>query len=127
MLVRQAAERRDVEVRLEQPQSIGRLAPDVELGAYRIVQEALNNALQHAQAQQVIIHVESRAHTLSLTVVDDGVGFDLPDQPDALTQGGHFGLIGMLERAAQLGGSLRVESAPGQGTRIHVRLPAQPK
>jgi len=125
MLVRQATEQSEVEIRLERPQAIHRLAPDVELGAYRIVQEALNNALQHAQAQHVTIQVESKVHSLFLTVVDDGVGFDFPDQPDTLTQSGHFGLIGMLERAAQLGGSFHVDSAPGQGTRVRVRLPVQ--
>jgi signal transduction histidine kinase len=125
MLVRQAAEHRNVEIRLKQPQSIPRLAPDLELGAYRIVQEALNNALQHSQAERVIVQVEAKARALFLTVVDDGVGFDFPDQPAALTRDGHFGLIGMLERASQLGGSLNVDTAPGQGTRVRVRLPVQ--
>jgi signal transduction histidine kinase len=125
MLVRQSSERCDVDIRLEQPQAVHRLGPEVELGAYRIVQEALNNALQHAQARRVTIQVGSEAQTLVLTVADDGLGFVFPEQPDGLTQQGHFGLIGMLERAAQLGGSLRVVTAPGQGTQIYVRLPAQ--
>jgi len=125
MLVRQATEQSEVEIRLERPHAIHRLAPDVELGAYRIVQEALGNALQHAQAQHVTIQVESKEYALLLTIVDDGVGFEFPDQPDSLTQDGHFGLIGMLERAAQLGGSLQVDTAPGQGARIRVRLPSQ--
>jgi signal transduction histidine kinase len=56
-------------------------------------------------------------------VTDDGVGFAFPTKPDDLTRNGHFGLIGMLERASQLGGTLRVDSAPGQGTDIRVRLP----
>ena len=103
MLVRQATEHGGAEIRLEQPQTIYRLAPEVELGAYRIVQEALNNALQHAQAQHVTIRVESEAQTLVLTVIDDGVGFTFPAKPDELTRDGHFGLIGMLERAAQPG------------------------
>ncbi len=126
VLVRQATEHAHVEIRLEKPQTIHRLAPEVELGAYRIVQEALNNALQHAQAQHITIQVEPAAQTLGLTVADDGVGFVFPEKPDELTRDGHFGLIGMLERAAQLGGTLRVDTAPGQGTQIRVRLPAQP-
>lgn len=123
MLVRQAAERTDVDIRLEQGPKIDRLAPDLELGAYRIVQEALNNALQHAQAQHITIDVQSDAQTLILSIVDDGTGFVFPEKPDGLTRDGHFGLIGILERAAQLGGTLRVDTAPGQGTRIVVRLP----
>jgi signal transduction histidine kinase len=127
MLVRQATEHSGLDVRLAQPDAIPRLGPEVELGAYRIVQEALNNALQHAQAQHVSIEVRSEAQTLVFFIGDDGVGFVFPEQPDRLTSEGHFGLIGMLERAAQLGGSLHVDTAPGQGTRIVVRLPTQPR
>jgi signal transduction histidine kinase len=126
MLVRQAAEHSDAQIHLEQPRAIDRLGPEVELGAYRIVQEALSNAVQHAQAQHISVQVEPKAQTLFLTVADDGVGFAFPAKPDELTRDGHFGLIGMQERAAQLGGSLRVDTAPGQGTRILVNLPAQP-
>ena len=126
MLVRQAAEQGAGEVRFGSPQTIERIEPLVELAAYRIVQEALNNAQQHAQAQQVTIQVACEAQMLVLSVADDGVGFVFPEKPDALTQEGHFGLIGMLERAAQLGGTLRVDTAPGHGTRILVRLPTQP-
>jgi len=126
MLVRQASEQGETEIRLKQPETLHRLAPEVELGAYRIVQEALNNALQHAHAQGVTVQVESDATMLVLTVTDDGVGFSVPEKPDALTQDGHFGLIGMLERAAHLGGTLHVDSAPGHGTTIQARLPAQP-
>jgi signal transduction histidine kinase len=126
MLVRQAAEHSDAQIHLEQPRAINRLGPEVELGAYRIVQEALSNAVQHAQAQHISVQVEPKAQTLFLTVADDGVGFAFPAKPDELTRDGHFGLIGMQERAAQLGGSLRVDTAPGQGTRILVNLPAQP-
>jgi two-component system sensor histidine kinase DegS len=125
MLIRQARERTGVDIRLERGQTIDRLAPKVELGAYRIVQEALNNAVQHARAQHVTIHVAFEAQRLILTVADDGEGFVFPEKPDGLTRDGHFGLIGMQERAAQLGGTLRVDTAPGQGTRILVRLPAQ--
>jgi signal transduction histidine kinase len=127
MLVRQAAEHSDAQIHLDLPQTIYRLGPQVELGAYRIVQEALNNALQHAEAQHITVQVEPEAETLALTIADDGVGFAFPAKPDELTRDGHFGLIGMLERAAQLGGTLRVDTAPGQGTQIRVRLPAQPK
>jgi signal transduction histidine kinase len=126
MLVRQATERTGIDVRLEQDSPVGRLAPDLELGAYRIVQEALNNALQHAQAQHITIRVASDAQALTLSIADDGSGFVFPEKPDALTKDRHFGLIGMLERSSQLGGTMRVNTAPSQGTRIVVRLPVQP-
>ena len=126
MLVRQAAERTGTEIRFEQGQPVYRLAPEVELGAYRIAQEALNNALQHARAQHITIRVECEAQTLILTVVDDGEGFTFPEKPDLLTQDGHFGMIGMQERVTLLGGTFQVRAMPGQGTRIVAHLPALP-
>jgi signal transduction histidine kinase len=102
-----------------------RLPPEVELAAYRIVQEALNNAVQHANAEHISIRATRQADTLILTIQDDGVGFSLPGQPDLFTREGHYGLLGMRERATQLGGTFQIDTAPGRGTRLMVRLPAQ--
>jgi len=128
MLVQQSAERTTAQARLEMEKegTVRRLAPEVELAAYRIAQEALNNALQHAHAQNIVVRVRCDPEGLTLSVVDDGVGFTLPQRPDLLTRAGHFGLVGMQERAAQLGGILRVHTAPGEGTRVTVRLPDWP-
>jgi signal transduction histidine kinase len=98
----------------------------VELAAYRIAQEALNNAVQHAQAQNIAIHVRYDPAGLTLSVADDGVGFKLPPSPDLLTGAGHFGLVGLRERVTQLGGTLEVHTAPDEGTRIVVHLPDRP-
>jgi len=98
----------------------------VELAAYRIAQEALNNALQHAQAQNIVVCVRCDREELTLSITDDGVGFTLPPRPDLLTQAGHFGLVGMRERATRLGGALQVRTAPGEGTQVTVRLPGRP-
>jgi signal transduction histidine kinase len=125
-LVRQAAERTTARVRLEKEGPVRRLAPEVEMAAYRIAQEALNNALEHAHAQNVVVHVYSDPQGLTLSVTDDGVGFTLPPRPDLLTQTGHFGLVGMRERASRLGGTLQVRAVPGEGTRVTVRLSDQP-
>jgi len=103
-----------------------RCAPEVELAAYRIAQEALNNALQHAQAQNIVVCVRCDREELTLSITDDGVGFTLPPRPDLLTQAGHFGLVGMRERATRLGGALQVRTAPGEGTQVTVRLPGRP-
>jgi len=132
MLVQQAAGRTsrmgtsDARVRLESEGPLCRFAPEVELAAYRIVQEALNNALQHAGAQDITVRVRCDPHGLTLSVSDDGVGFTMPQRPDVLTHAGHFGLVGMRERAAQLGGMLRVHTAPEEGTLVTVRLPGAP-
>jgi two-component system sensor histidine kinase DegS len=126
MLIRQASARTQAEIHLDTGDNIVRLSSDVELAAYRIAQEALNNAVQHAQAQHIAVRVQCREDGLVLSVDDDGVGFALPRQPDLLTRSGRFGLISMRERASLLGGRLEVQSAPGQGTRVAVHLPECP-
>jgi signal transduction histidine kinase len=90
----------------------GRLAPEIEEGLYRIAQEALNNALKHAHANRVSVYLHHNHQLITLKIVDDGVGFD----PAGDQRRGGFGLRGMEERAARLGGELRVESDPGHGT-----------
>jgi signal transduction histidine kinase len=95
-----------------------RLRPEAEQELYRLAQEALNNVLKHAHARHVSIELDVTTNRAVLEVADDGVGFE----PDL--HGGHgFGLPGMRERAAKLGGTLQVESAPGAGTRIRVEVP----
>jgi signal transduction histidine kinase len=125
MLIRQADERTDARVRLEGTPAVDRLPPEVELAAYRIVQEALNNAVQHARADHISVRAARQADKLVLTITDDGIGFSFPAQPDLLTREGHYGLVGMRERATQLGGTFEVDTAPSRGTRLMVRLPAQ--
>jgi signal transduction histidine kinase len=126
MLIQQGAIRTDAEIRLEKGADLDRLPPEVELAAYRIAQEALNNAIQHAQAHHILVHVNHQERALILSVTDDGVGFDLPPQPDLLTHAGHFGLLGMRERATLLGGTLQIDTVPGKGTRLIARLPDRP-
>jgi signal transduction histidine kinase len=126
LLVRQVAEQTTARVQLEKVCTDQRLGAEVELAAYRIAQEALNNALQHARAENVTVRVRCDSDGLMLSVVDDGAGFELPPRPDLLTRDGHFGLLGMRERATLLGGSFRIHTAPDEGTRVTVRLPAHP-
>jgi signal transduction histidine kinase len=125
MLARQTTERTSAHVKLEKEGDMRRFAPEVELAAYRIAQEALNNAVQHAQAQHIVVRVDCDPEGLTLSVADDGVGFILPPRPDVLTRADHFGLVGMQERATRLGGTLQVDTAPGTGTRITAHLPAR--
>jgi len=125
MLARRSSESSGVEVRLDVPEGDCRLPADVELAAYRIAQEALNNALQHAHARRVVVRVRCVRDELFLSVSDDGVGFEMPDQPSQLTRQGHYGLLGMRERAAQLDGALEVRTAPHKGTTVIARLPSR--
>ena len=97
-----------------------RLASEIETTRDRIAQEALNNIAKHARASHVEIILERRADQVSLIVEDDGVGF-APSEMDADGRG--FGLLGMHERAALVGATVQIESAPGEGTTIFVRMP----
>lgn len=87
-----------------------------ELAVYRIVQEALNNAHRHADAKSIQVNVIWRAESVIFTVRDDGVGFIPPSHPNYLTRTGHFGLIGMRERADLLNGDLQIISDDVNGT-----------
>jgi len=94
------------------------LTPDVEEGLYRIAQEALNNTLKHAHASRVTVALHHNSRVVTLCIQDDGIGFD-PSAP-AVQSG--FGLKGMEERVARLGGELAITSRPGEGTRIEVEV-----
>ncbi len=108
----------DVDLAFEAGQQKDRLDPELETGIYRIVQEALTNAVKHGDAQRAAVELVEHEHTLRVSVRDDGTGFE----PTAATNG--FGLAGMRERVELLGGELTIESAPGSGTTIAVLLPA---
>jgi signal transduction histidine kinase len=99
-----------------------RLSAETELAAYRIAQEALNNAGQHAAADHVTVTVRYCSEGVMLQIADDGKGFVPAERLDTYTQEGHFGLVGLQERARQLGGSLQIESSPGQGATIRAKL-----
>jgi PAS domain S-box-containing protein len=96
-----------------------RLASEVETALYRIAQEALNNVAKHAKARHVEVLLERRPDYVLLIVEDDGVGFEATKA----AAGRHgFGLVGMQERAALVGASLSIETTPGHGTTILVRM-----
>jgi len=101
---------------------VRRLAPERELAVYRIVQEALNNVVKHAQAHQVQVKL-AYGDRLAVSVCDDGRGFEMPDRADVLSDRGHFGLIGMRERAELIGARLVIQSSPGSGTIIELQVP----
>jgi two-component system NarL family sensor kinase len=94
------------------------LSPRVEIGLYRISQEALTNIGRHAQASKVWLEVTMSPEKVKLMVSDNGRGFD----PEQIPQN-RYGLIGLNERVRLLHGRLQVESSPGQGTRLEVIIP----
>jgi signal transduction histidine kinase len=97
------------------------LSPEIEGNLLRIGQEALANALKHAQAARVRVELDFRGGKVQLKVLDDGRGFD----PDLKTTDGGFGLISMRERAEGMGGELTISSGAGRGTQVLVSVPAQ--
>jgi signal transduction histidine kinase len=95
------------------------LPTNVEGGLYRIAQEALNNALKHAGACNISVCLKYVDERVILEIIDDGTGFD----PSTAVEAGGLGLDGMIERAAQMGGELMLDSEPGAGTRVRVEVP----
>jgi signal transduction histidine kinase len=108
-----------VDLAYEQGRAATRHAPELESVMYRLVQEALTNVVKHAGAGRVTVAVVEDDASVELTVTDDGAGF----QTDAASEG--FGLIGMRERVALLGGELNFDSQPGAGTSVAARVPVQ--
>lgn len=96
------------------------LPPRIEAGVYRIAQEAMSNVLRHAQARRIVLELTTTPEELTLLVEDDGQGFDM-----AKVEPGHFGLIGMSERARLLGGELTVQTSVDLGTRLQLRVPLE--
>jgi signal transduction histidine kinase len=112
-------------------QTFGRdssLPLDVAVVLYRVVQEGLTNVLKHAQASKVSIVLEQKPEAVALVLEDDGVGFDVESRtpPDG-NQASGLGLSGMRERIALLSGTIAVESTPGKGSAIFVRVPIESK
>jgi signal transduction histidine kinase len=116
------AERRDVTVTIAAPER--RLAPEVETALYRIVQEALTNAVRHARPRRIAVEVRETGTQIRAVVRDDGHGFDAAA---ALARRGDrgLGLIGIRERAAALGGTVEIRSTPDHGTELSVVIPRE--
>jgi signal transduction histidine kinase len=100
-----------------------RLSPEAELAVFRIVQEALNNVGRHAKATKAFVRLRYEQDKVVTQIQDDGEGFDPPERVGELATQGHYGLLGMHERAQLVGAQLGLESAPGRGTLVTVELP----
>ena len=115
--------RHGIEVTMHAAVGAGRLSAAVENAVYRIVQEALTNVARHSGARDATVIVERRGGQLCVAVEDDGRGFDQAPAPGPT---GGLGLLGIRERATLLGGTADLESAPGLGATLFVRLPLDP-
>jgi signal transduction histidine kinase len=115
-----AAERGRLTLYLTLPEQLPALSPDIEHCIYRITQEALENVINHANAQKLSVALTANDSQITLVVQDDGQG----SEQIQTGQEGHFGLVGMQERAELAGGSLTIQSVPGQGTRLQLEIKA---
>lgn len=123
MLARDASAAMGIPVEFETSGDQRRLQPEVELTLYRMAQEALSNVARHAQATRAALHLAFTADTITLTVVDNGRGFEVPESPAEMAPAGHFGLLGLHERAELIGAHLAIQSTAGEGTRLVITLP----
>jgi len=118
-LVKDVSARNSIEVAFAPKGDLDDIEDAVKTALYRMLQECLTNVSRHAQASRVDVLLVADGRGIEMVVADDGCGFT----SQARLKRGSFGLFGLVERAAQLGGTVAVESAPQAGTRITVRLP----
>jgi PAS domain S-box-containing protein len=121
--VNRQAKRADYVAELDLDEALPRLPPAQETMCFRVVQEALTNVARHAQASQVWIAIRRAGSQLSLSVRDDGVGFDVNAARQRAVHGAGLGLLGMEERVHLAGGRLEIHSTAGEGAEIRVELP----
>ena len=112
----------DVQLKIRAPTRP--LPPKIENNLLRIGQEAITNSLKYAHAERICIELDYQERGVAMRIQDDGQGFDLPQLTAA--NGAHFGLLGMHERARQMGARFNVRSQPGQGTEVLVEVPVGP-
>jgi ligand-binding sensor domain-containing protein len=117
---KQITEAKDVRLKLKLGPNPRALPADVEYNLLRIAQEAVTNSVKHARARTIEVFLDATADSVRLAVADDGSGFTASNGG---AEAGHYGLIGMRERASQIGAGLEIKSEPGMGTRVELFLP----
>ena len=100
-----------------------RLPHELEMALFRVAQEAMSNIARHAEAENVSLTLEFQHEVVAIDIEDDGQGFDVEATLARGKDGSPFGLMGMRERVDLLDGTLVVESRPGEGTSVRVRVP----
>ncbi|MEM7801500.1 MAG: sensor histidine kinase [Chloroflexota bacterium] len=117
-LAQSVAERTGIDIELKMPDMVPIITPEINQTVYRIAQEAISNIEFHANATVMWLEMEAVAASLRLKVADNGIGFD-PNQEFT----GHWGLLGMRERAKLVNGRLNIDSQPHKGTQIYLSVP----
>jgi two-component system sensor histidine kinase UhpB len=113
----------DVRIELDATPEIPALSPEASTVAFRAIQEAVNNALRHARATSIRVELHGEPDALHVDIADDGVGFDTEAVSRRIRRGENLGLLGMAERVRSVGGTIDLDSRPGAGSRIRIRIP----
>jgi len=119
------ADRTGLSVEVEEDGDIEALSPEIQIVAFRIVQEAVTNVIRHAEASRALVTVQHCDGKLLLIVKDDGRGFDVDDTMEHTSAGRAIGLLGARERVMMLGGEFEIRSRPGHGTEVRADIPAE--
>ena len=122
MMARDMGKALDLPILFQTEGASQRLPPNTELALYRIAQEGLSNVARHAQATEAVVSLTFDTEGVCLNIRDDGRGFDVPDSPAEMAPAGHYGLLGIQERAEAIGARLQIQSAAGAGTNLMVSL-----
>jgi len=117
------AKRSDVRIEFEATPGVANAPSGLNTPVFRIIQEAVNNALRHADAATIRVALRDEPDALRVVIEDDGVGFDPEVVGRRIRRGEHLGLLGMTERVRNAGGTIDLESRPGAGSHIAVRIP----
>ncbi len=117
-MAEEAASRAGLNLKLEIVDNIPALPPNTEQCLFRVAQEAITNVLKHAKAKDLIVKLDFKENRVSLTIQDNGIGFDAQNSNGAK----HFGLLGMKERVAFIKGELNISSQPGAGTIVKLTV-----
>jgi len=123
MLARETETASNVKVTFQKQGGEKRLSAPVELALYRMAQEALNNVARHAQATQAELSIQFGNDKIEMVISDNGIGFEAPNTPADFAPSGHFGLLGMYERADLIEARLTIRSTAGKGTHLIIQLP----
>ena len=123
MLAHETSQAGEIGVEFHRQGTERRLDAGVELALYRMAQEACNNMTRHAQAKHASIDINYLPGSVTLHIKDDGVGFTLLSNPAGYAASGHYGLLGLRERADLMGATLEIHTSPGEGTSVFVAMP----
>ena len=122
-LAERALHRHELKVASIQTGDPQEVADDIKVFIFKAIQELITNAAKHAQATQVKIHADWHERGVEIVVIDDGRGFETTPYDNGLSKEGCFGLFSIRERLSYLGGTMRIESTLGQGTRVSISTP----